>query len=308
MVTESAVTAPRRRGIPRSPGEHVFALANGAVLLGLALVMLYPLVHILAVSLSSPDFINAGMVSWVPRGFNIAGYELILQNPDLLRAYANTVAYAGVGTLITLTLTSMIAYSLAVPGFVLRKQLTIYLAITMFFNGGLIPTYLLIRSLGMMNTFLVMVLPMSIQAFTVFVFRAFFRTVPHELRESAFIDGATDLRICFQIVLPLSKPVLATFGLFSMVGHWNRWFEALIYLRDPRRYPLQMILRRFLIRDQLNLAFETSEAASLILQGIVHSENLKMAVIIVTMLPILCVYPFVQKYFTKGVIIGAIKG
>ena len=308
MVAETIDIKSRGRGIRRSNGEYVFALLNGTALVGLALVMLYPLMHVLAVSLSSPDFINAGLVSWVPRGLNIAGYEVILQNPDLLRAYANTVAYAGVGTFITLTLTSMVAYSLAVPGFVLRTQLTIYLAITMFFNGGLIPTYLLIRSLGMMNTFLVMVLPMAIQAFTVFVFRAFFRTVPNELRESAFIDGANDLRICFQIILPLSKPVLATFGLFSVVGHWNRWFEALIYLRDPRRYPLQMILRRFLIREQLSLAFETSEAASLVLQGVVHAENLKMAVIVVTMLPILCVYPFVQKYFTKGVIIGAIKG
>jgi putative aldouronate transport system permease protein len=178
----------------------------------------------------------------------------------------------------------------------------------MFFSGGLIPTYLLIRSLGLLNTFWVMVLPTAVAAYTTFVFRAFFMNIPAELRESAFMDGANDIRILFSIYLPLSKPLLATFGLFTAVSHWNRWFEALIYLRSPERFPLQMILRRYIIAGSVSEGFEQSAAQTMIMQGLIHPENLKMAVIVVTMVPILCVYPFIQKYFAKGVMIGAIKG
>lgn len=292
----------------RSKGEIVFDVLNHIFLIGLIVATVYPLLHVIAVSLSDPSFVGAGQVGWIPRGLNLRGYEIILSDNNVLVAYRNTIAYAAVGTFLTLLLTSLLAYPLAIPGFVLKKFIVIFLTITMFFSGGLIPTYLLIRSLGLIDTFWVMVLPLAVAAYTTFVFRAFFQTIPLELRESAFMDGANDLTILFRIYLPLSKPLLATFGLFTAVGHWNRWFEALIYLRSEDRFPLQMILRRYVINDAVVQAYEDNAAALMLVSGELHPGNLRMAVIVVTMLPILLVYPFIQKYFAKGVMIGAIKG
>ena len=202
--------------------------------------------------------------------------------------------------------TSMVAYSLSIKTFILRRAITVFFAITMFFGGGLIPTFLLIRSLGMLNTFWVMVIPGCVAAFTVIIFRTFFQAMPAELRESAFMDGANDIRILFRIILPLSKPLLATFGLFSVVGHWNSYFNAMIYLRDPERHPLQVLLRHIIIEDDIRRFMGMD--ADLVLKGLMHPKNVQMASIVVTMVPILLVYPFVQRYFTKGVMIGAIKG
>ena len=210
----------------------------------MGVVWLYPMARVIALSLSDPTAILLGEVDWYPKRPTLKGYSYILSYRLLWRAYANTVLYAGVGTFVTITLTSMIAYSLSIKTFVLRKFLTVYLTITMFFSGGLIPTFLLIKTLGGMDTFWVMVIPGSVAAFTVIVFRTFFQNHPESLRESAYIDGANDITILFRIILPMSTALLATFALFTIVGHWNRWFEALIYLTDPQRHPLQMILRR----------------------------------------------------------------
>lgn len=288
-----------------SIGSRAFDAANVFFMCSLIIVMLYPLLHVIAISLSNPSMVATGRVTFYPRQLHLSGYEVIFRDGEILRTYRNTILYAFGGTVITLLSTSMIAYPLSIRDFMLRRFLTVYLAITMFFSGGLIPTYLLIRSLGMMNTYLVMVLPTAIAAFSVIVFRTFFQGLPQDLRESAFMDGANDFLILFIIVLPLSKALLATFALFSIVGHWNSWFPALLYLTDRNRWPVQLILRRLVV--QLEQAADPA-SMYMVAAGHVHPKNIRMAVIVVVMVPILCVYPFLQKYFAKGVLIGSIKG
>ena len=301
-------------GVPghrKSPGSALFNGANHLFLVLVAVVMLYPLLRVMALSVSDPSFISAGKVNWYPQGFNVIGYQLIFKDPDLLITYKNTLLYAAVGTFLTLLLTSLIAYPLALREFILRKQITIFLAITLFFSGGLIPTFLVIKTLGLLNTFWVMVLPTTIVAFNVIMFRTFFQTIPGELRDSAAIDGANDVVILFRIIMPLSKALLAVFALFSIVGHWNSWFPALIYLRDSGRWPVQMLLRRLIIIEdffQTGWQDDVVEYYDKMRRGLVHPKNVQMAVIFVTMAPILCVYPFVQRYFVKGVMIGSLKG
>lgn len=290
----------------QSISSKVFDFFNYLFMVIIIIIMLYPFLHVVAISLSDPKMITRGEVSWYPRGFNIEGYKLILSSSQLWVAYKNTIIYAGLGTFFTLFFTSLMAYPLSIKDFVGRKFLTIYLTITMFFSGGMIPTYLLIRKLNMINTIWVMVIPGCVSAYNVIVFRTFFQGISSELRESAYLDGANDIVILFVIILPLSKALLATFGLFSIVGHWNSWFSALIYLNEESKYPIQMILRKILF---VSTASEASDMAAMrIAQKAVHSKNIQMATIIVTIAPILCIYPFIQKHFAKGVMIGSLKG
>ena len=295
--------------IKKSIGSHVFDACNIAFMLVLMAIMLYPLLHVLALSMSSPDAIIAGKVSIWPTGLNIRGYYAISSYPNMLQSYFNTICYAAAGTGLTLSLTSLIAYPLSIKDFVFKKLFTIMLAVTMYFGGGLIPTYLIIRRFGLINTFAVMVLPFCVSAYTVMVFRTFFAQLPVELRESAYIDGANDVRILFQIILPLSKPLLATFALFAVVGHWNGWFNAMLYLNDEWRMPLQILLRRVLIRAEVLDNFDSGGGlATQIAAGSINPKNIQMAITVVTMAPILAVYPFVQRYFVKGMLVGTIKG
>lgn len=290
----------------RSLSSKIFDTLNTIFMILIVIVMIYPFLYVLSLSLSSPQNIVKGNVSWFPRGFNIQGYKLILSNSQIWLAYKNTVLYAVIGTFLTLLFTSMTAYPLSISNFVIKKPFTIFLSITMFFSGGLIPTYLLIRNLHMINTFWVMVLPGCISAYNIFIYRTFFQGIPAELRESAYLDGANDFTILFKIVLPLSKALLATFGLFSIVGHWNAWFNALLYLNSEKKYPIQMVLRQVLFvtgADAYN-----DNAAQMLQSQSINPKNLQMAVVILTCAPILCIYPFIQKHFVKGVMIGAIKG
>lgn len=287
-------------------GSAIFDLFNYVFLIALCIVMLYPLVNTLAVSLSNPEMIVQGKVSWIPRGLNLEGYKYIFSEKKLITAFGNTVVYALLGTFIMLLLTSLMAYPLSVSDFVLRKFITIFLTITMFFGGGLIPTYLLIRKLHMIDTLWVMVIPGAVSAFNVILFRTFFKNIPKELGESAYMDGANDFRILFQIYLPLSKPLLATFALFGIVGAWNGWFDALIYLNNESKYPIQMILRKMIAEtDNSSMNAQTFKLLS---DMKIHGKNIKMATVIVSILPILFLYPFMQKHFTTGVMIGSIKG
>ncbi len=294
----------------RTWGSVLFNVVNHAFLIVMGVVWLYPMARVIALSLSDPTMILLGEVDWYPRKPTLKGYTYILSYRLLWRAYANTVLYAGVGTFVTITLTSMIAYSLSIKTFVLRKFLTVYLAITMFFSGGLIPTYLLIKSLGGMDTLWVMVIPGSVAAYTVIVFRTFFQNHPESLRESAYIDGANDFTILFRIILPMSTALLATFALFTIVTHWNRWFEALIYLTDPERHPLQMILRRLVVmEDTLHHLFDAQDPRILaMMEGVIHPKNIQHAAIVVVLLPILFMFPYAQRYFMRGLIVGSLKG
>ena len=291
-----------------SPGSKTFDVLNYIGMVCLIIIMLYPLLHVFALSLSTADNIRAGLVTWYPRGFNLKGYEIIVQRPIFWTAYRNTIIYASLGTFITLLMTSLMAYPLSIRDYQFRNPLTILLTITIFFSGGMIPTFLLIRSLGMINTLAVMVIPGCVAAWNVFMYRSFFRTIPQELRESAIVDGANDLVVLLRIILPLSKPLLATFALFSIVGHWNSWFSALIYLQDENRYPLQMILRRLVVQEEVGGQFSSDNITAWIRMRVIDPRNVQTAAIMVAMLPILFVYPFIQRYFVKGVMIGAIKG
>ena len=292
----------------RSVGGTCFDVANTIFLVLLTIVMLYPLVNVLAISFSSKSAIDAGLVTWRPHGFNVSGYQYMLRDAELIHSYGWTIAYALGGTALTLTFTSLIAYPLSQPQFVLKKGITLILSITMFISGGMIPTFILLKQLNMFNTYWVMVLPGCVSAYNTFVFRSFFQGIPASLHESARVDGAIEPVIWARIILPLSKPLLATFFLFTMVGHWNSWFNALLYLTDKNRYPLQMVLRRLVVQEEMGAMYSDSIAAIFATSFGMHTKNAQMAAVVLAMAPILVVYPFIQKHFAKGVMIGAIKG
>ena len=285
-----------------------FDVFNVLFMLLMMLVMIYPLLNVLATSLSRPSDITAGLVSWYPRGFNLVGYQYIIEDGQLFIGYRNTILYAAVGTLLTLTLTSLAAYALTHKELVGRRVLTFYWAVTMFFGGGLVPTYLVIKDLGLLDTFLVMVLPGCVGAYTLFVFRSFMLALPSELMEAAYIDGAGEWRVWSTIVLPLSKPLLATYALFTIVGHWNSWFNAMLYLKNANLYPLQLYLRRIVVQNDLSGTYADSASGALIASGAMTPQNAQMAAIVLTILPIMLIYPYIQKYFVKGVMIGSLKG
>jgi putative aldouronate transport system permease protein len=267
--------------------------------------MLYPMLHVVSLSFSGIGPIDAGAVTFYPKGFNIDGYRYMLKDQELIRAYGWTVAYALGGSVLMLLVTSLVAYPLSHSNFILKKHVTVFYAITMFISGGLIPTFELIKNLHLFNTYWVMVLPGCVSAYNVFVFRSFFQSIPASLGESARVDGANDLYIWARIILPLSKALLATFFLFAMVSRWNAWFNALLYITDKNRYPLQMVLRRLIITEDIGNNFSADMTGI----GItLHAKNAQNAAVVLTMLPILAIYPFIQKHFAKGVMIGAIKG
>lgn len=265
---------------------------------------LYPLVNMLALSISDAQMLKSSAVFLTPVGFSLESYRALLNDNRILLYYWNTISYAGVGTLIMLLTTSLMAYPLSIPALRGRKLVSVLLTITMFFGGGLIPYYVVIMKLKLIDTFWVMVLPGAISAYNVIVFKTFFMSIPAELRESANLDGAGHVRILFSIVLPLSKAVLATFALFSIVGYWNDYLTALLYLRDDAKYPIQLLMRRLLVL----MDYKDASTAQLLkdFRGI-STRTTKAAAAIITVVPVLCVYPFMQKHFAKGVLVGSVK-
>ena len=265
---------------------------------------LYPLANQLALSISDAGELGWQRVNILPVGFSLDSYRALLSDTTILRYYINTIKYAAVGTVIMLATTALMAYPLTFPDLRGRKLVMVLLVLTMFFSGGLVPYYLLVLSLGLVDTMWALVLPNAIVAWNVIIFRTFFRTVPGSLRESAHIDGAGHFLVLFRIVLPISKPLLATFVLFSLVGYWNDYFWALIFLRDQDKQPIQLFLRRILILVDLAGLQDTS---ALQIFTNLSSRTMKAAALIITITPILCVYPFLQKYFTKGLLVGSLK-
>lgn len=292
-----------------SLSSRIFDVCNIIFMLLVAVIMLYPFINVIATSLSSNDQVMMGNVSIIPKDFNISAYKLVLEDPLVWNSYLNTILYAAGSVVFTLGFTSLLAYPLSVEDFKGKKFITIFLTITMFFGGGLIPTYLWIRNLNLLDTYWVMVLPGCVGAYNVFVFRTFFQGIAKELRESAYIDGANDVVILFKIVLPLSKALLATFTLFTIVGTWNSWFNALIYLSSELKYPLQLVLRRYLFNAAEGIGGTMDQAMQMQMQMMhVNPKSVQMALIVIAMFPITIIYPFLQKYFAKGVTLGAIKG
>lgn len=288
-------------------GDRAFDFINCAALAAVLIIVLYPLLFVLGASISDPQAVVNGSVWLWPKGFTLHGYEKVFQNRDILRGYLNTILYTAAGTAINLAMTIMAAYPLSRKDVYGRNAVTMLLVFTMFFGGGLIPTYLLVKKLGMLNTFWAMVIPNAVSVWNIVIMRTFFRqSIPMEIQEAAEIDGCSNIRILLGIVLPLSLPILAVMTLFYSVGHWNAFFNALIYLTDRGKYPLQLILREILIQSQMNDMVQVSEES--LAKGVMEAESIKYAVVIIANLPVLVLYPFLQRYFVKGIVIGAIKG
>ncbi|WP_369899669.1 carbohydrate ABC transporter permease [Bacillus manliponensis] len=287
--------------------DKVFSFFNYFFLTIIALLVVYPLIFIISASLSNPIHVLNGEIWFWPKGLNFDAYKKLFSNHDIINGFLNTVKYTVVGTAINVVLTIMAAYPLSRKDFVGRNAIMGIFVFTMFFSGGLIPSYLLIKSLGMIDTFWVMVIPNAVSVFNIIIMRTFFQTtIPLELQEAAMIDGAGNIRILLNIVLPLSMPVIAVMILFYAVAHWNSYFTALIYLQNKELFPLQLILREILIQSQTSdMVKSTSES---FLKQQMSVEGLKYAVLIFANLPMLILYPFLQRYFVKGFLVGSIKG
>ncbi|AEI42487.1 carbohydrate ABC transporter permease [Paenibacillus mucilaginosus] len=288
----------------RTWGERTFDGSNALFMVLLSILTLYPFLYVAFASLSDPASLmqHRGLLL-MPEGFSLDAYKAVFDNPMIPAGYRNTLFYVTAGTAINLFMTSLGAYVLSRKGLYFRNAMMFFIVLTMFFQGGLIPTYLLVSSLGMIDTPWAMLLPGAISTWNLIIMRTSFQAVPVSLEESARIDGANDWTILFRVIIPLSLPVIAVMILFYGVGHWNAWFGAMLYLRDRELYPLQLVLREILITNSTDNM--TTGASSL--DKIPIGETIKYATIIVATIPILLLYPFLQKYFVKGVMIGAIK-
>lgn len=298
--------------IKESKSDRMFLGIVYILLIIAFLVVLYPMVYILSASISDPSVVNSGEMWLFPKEITFEGYREILGNNDIWRGYLNTIVLTVVGTVVNLFVTIPAGYVLSRKDFPHREIVTQMMIVTMFVSGGLIPQYILVTELGLRNTMWSLILPGAASVFNIVVTRTFFQsTIPDTLTEAAQIDGASDFRILTSVVLPLSKPIIAVMALFYGVGHWNQYFNALIYITDRNKYPLQMILREILVLQDMssNPTTQMSEETALFLQ---QQQNLgaiiKYGVMIVATLPIIIVYPFLQKYFVQGVMIGSIKG
>lgn len=281
-----------------------FSIVNSILLLLVVFVTVYPFVYMISVSLSSSLHVMRGQVTWFPRGLTLGMYKLVLTDPRIPRAYLNTIIYVVLGTAISLAITSMAAYALSKRHLPFNKGFTMLIVFTMFFNGGMIPTFLVVRSLGIMDSIWAMVLPQAVSAWLLWVMRTYVSGLPEEMEDAARIDGLRDFGIFVYIVLPLSRAALAAIGLFYAVALWNNFLLPLLYLRESDLFPLQVILRNLVIME----SFEMAVTATVGVEGMVIIDSLKYAAITVCTLPIIMVYPLLQKHFTKGVMIGAVKG
>lgn len=268
------------------------------------LVTLVPFLHIIAMSCSDPMAVSKQEIFLLPKGIQFDAYRLVMENGMFWTAYGNTIWIVAVGTLTNLVLTVSLAYPLSRAGFFLRRPAMMLITFTMFFSGGLVPLFITVNSLGLYNSRWAVILPYAVSTYNLIVCRTFFESIPESLMESAKLDGASDIRILWSIVLPLSAAVLAVLVLFYAVAHWNSYFPAMLFLSKGELQPVQVYLIRVLIQNSEALAEEGSAGYSRALVV----EQLKYSVIIVTILPIVVLYPFLQKYFVQGVMIGAIKG
>ncbi|MBG9451249.1 sugar ABC transporter permease [Cytobacillus firmus] len=291
----------------RSKEDKVFDIINVSLVAIILILVVYPLYFIVIASFSDPNMIYDGKVWLLPKELTFEGYERIFQDSKIWLGYKNSIVYTVVGTIVNVSFTLMASYALSRKDLYGRNVIMFLFLMTMFFSGGLIPTYLVVKNLGLLNTMWALILPKAVAVWNVIVAKTFFETsIPNELLEAAKMDGCSDAKFFWKIVLPLSKPIVAVMVLFYAVGHWNSYFDALIYLNNENLYPLQLILRNILIQNEASTMM-ISDLESLAAKQRV-SELIKYGVIIVASIPLLIVYPFVQKYFVKGVMIGGIKG
>lgn len=289
--------------VKKTIGDIIFDTANVIVLTAMMLVTLYPCLYVLFASISDPVEIahSSGLLLW-PKGLQFGAYPMVFDNRWILIGYKNTILYLIVGTSVNLLLTLFGAYALSRKGLYGKNICMFLIVFTMFFNGGMIPTFLLNKSLGFYNNLWAVIVPFAINVFNLIIMRTFFASIPESMEESAKIDGANDFIILFRIMVPLALPVIAVVGLYYGVEHWNSYMRAVIYLNKRQLFPLQLILREILLQNFNNSGVTAVDNAAEV------AENIKYATIIVSTVPILFAYPFLQRFFVKGIMVGAIKG
>jgi putative aldouronate transport system permease protein len=293
-----------------SVGSKVFDFCNAAFMVILMVLTIYPILYVIFASFSDPVlFLGQTGLLFYPLGFQIDVYKMVLTNTALQRGYLITLFVVTVGTSLNMISSLVFAYVLSRKDMMLNKIITFIAIFTMYFSGGLIPTYLVVRAVGLVDNVWSLIFPVLINTYYVIILRTAFEAIPKEMEESAKLDGAGTMRIFVQILLPLIVPSIAAISLFFMVDHWNSWTNALIYLRDSKKFPLQLILRSILLQGETQSTAQQSGALGRESSyGYALRQLIKYATVVITMVPILCVYPFLQKYFTKGVMIGAVKG
>jgi len=292
--------------IRESSGDRLFLFGVYSFLLIIFLLVLYPLLYVISSSLSSPTAVSSGRVWLYPVDFSLRGYQVAFSNPQIITGYGNSLYYTFFGTLISVIATVLVAYPLSRRNLYGRNAIMLFITFTMIFSGGLIPTYLVVKNLGMLDTRWALIIPQAVAAWQVIIARTFFQvTIPEELAEAAALDGCSDLRFLWSVVLPLSKPIIAVLVLMYAVGQWNAYFDALLYLKSDDLQPLQLVLRSILI---LNTTTSGSMEASVMVERQQMADLLKYSLIVVGSLPVLLIYPFAQRYFVRGMLIGSIKG
>lgn len=291
--------------LKRTKGEKVFAFFNVLILLLISFITLYPMLYVVFASISEPvQLIKARGILWRPLGFTTQAYSMVFQNRSILIGYGNTLFIVVVGTTLNVIITAFAAYVLSREGYFLKRFLNFFVVVTMLFSGGLIPFYITVQRLHLLDSIWSLILPTLLSTYNLMIMRTSFAAIPVSLEESAKLDGANDITVLTRIILPLSKAVIAVMVLFYGVSHWNSWFNAAIFLNDREKYPLQLVLREILISNDTSAMGNDLGASD---QEMI-AENIKYATIVVSTLPIMCVYPFVQKYFVTGVMIGSVKG
>ena len=288
----------------KSRGEKIFTVLKYLFLALLTVIIIYPFVYVVFASFSDPfEIMSSRGLLFKPKGFSLESYKVVFHNPNIWRGYLNTLFILVFGTGINILLTSFAAYALSRPDFRAGSKIMVLIVFTMMFNGGIIPTYILVRNIGLFNNLFALILPTAINTTNLIIMRTAFREIPDSLLEAAKMDGANDFQLLFKIVMPLSKATVAVMVLFYAVYHWNAWFNASLYLMKRELYPLQLILRDILIQNDtasMTVGTSTTDTAAV-------GQTIKYATIMVSTLPILCAYPFLQRFFVKGVMIGAVK-
>ncbi|MBM7800363.1 multiple sugar transport system permease protein/putative aldouronate transport system permease protein [Microlunatus panaciterrae] len=308
MTTAEATTPRKARRIAEPRGDRAFNIINYTVLAVFTLSVLYPLIYVISSSFSSAAAINSGAVKFLPVGFNVDAYQTILESPRLVTGFMNSAIYAVAGGLLGTALTVLAGYPLSRDDLPFRRVLTFFFLIPTLLSAGIIPTYIVVRQLGLLDTRWAIILPGCMSVFNMIITRTFYKiTVPSEMLEAAKVDGASDFRFFFRIALPLSKPIIAVNLLFYGIAQWNGWFSAFIYLTNADLYPLQLVLREILAQSAVNPAQIGGPDVGELLRRKELFDKLKYALIVIAMVPPLIAYPFVQKHFVKGALIGSLK-
>ncbi len=290
--------------IQKTIDEKVFQFINIILLIILSVMFIYPIIYVFSASVSKPIFVETGVVTLLPKGFSFESFREAFKIEGLWRAYGNTIFITVVGTMVNLLFTATGAYVLSKPRLKYRKAITLFIIVTMWFDPGIIPRYLNFRNLGLVNSYTSVIVGFAVNTFNVIILRTFFQSIPSSLEESAKIDGASEMQIMRKIYLPLSKSALTTVGLFYAVGRWNGYFWTMILLTDEKKAPLQVFLRRLIVEKDM-----AGEAAQIVTSTSVTSQQtIIYAIIVISIIPMLMAYPFIQKFFKKGVNVGSVKG